>query len=53
MRRAVVLAAMTSGRLPPRQEGPMGVPPPPPGAGGGGPPPPPEGGAAGGALEAP
>jgi hypothetical protein len=53
MRRAVVLAAMTSGRLPPGQGGPADVPPPPPGAGGGGPPPPPEGGAAGGALEAP
>jgi hypothetical protein len=53
VRRAAVLAAMTSGRLPPGQEGPAGVPPPPPGAGGGGPPPPPEGGAAGGAIEAP
>jgi hypothetical protein len=48
-----VLAAMTSGRLPPGQEGPTGAPPLPPGAGRGGPPPPPEGGAAGGALEAP
>jgi hypothetical protein len=53
VRRAAVLAAMTSGRLPPGQGGPADVPPPPPGAGGGGPPPPPEGGAAGGALEAP
>jgi hypothetical protein len=53
MRRAAVLAAMTSGRLPPGQGGPADVPPPPPGAGRGGPPPPPEGGAAGGALEAP
>jgi hypothetical protein len=53
MRRAAVLAAMTSGRLPPGQGGPADAPPPPPGAGGGGPPPPPEGGAAGGALEAP
>ena len=53
MRRAAVLVAMTSGRLPPRQGGPVDVPPPPPGAGRGGPPPPPEGGAAGGALEAP
>jgi hypothetical protein len=53
MRRAAVLAAMTSGRLPPGQGGPADVPPPPPGAGRGGPPPPPEGGATGGALEAP
>jgi hypothetical protein len=53
MRQVAVLAAMTSGRLPPGQGGPVDVPPPPPGAGGGGPPPPPEGGAAGGALEAP
>jgi hypothetical protein len=53
MRRAAVLAAMTSGRLPPGQGDPADVPPPPPGAGRGGPPPPPEGGAAGGALEAP
>jgi hypothetical protein len=53
VRRAAVLAAMTSGRLPPGQEGPVGAPPPSPGAGGGGPPPPPEGGAAGGAIEAP
>jgi hypothetical protein len=53
MRRAAVLAAMTSGRLPPGQEGPAGVPPPPPGAGRGGPPPPPEGGAVGGAIEPP
>jgi hypothetical protein len=53
MRRAAVLAAMTSGRLPPGQGGPADVPPPPPGVGRGGPPPPPEGGAAGGALEAP
>jgi hypothetical protein len=53
LRRAAVLAAMTSGRLPPGQGGPADVPPPPPGAGRGGPPPPPEGGAAGGALEAP
>jgi hypothetical protein len=52
VRRAAVLAAMTSGRLPPGQEGPMGGPPP-PGVGGGGPPPPPEGGAGGGAIEAP
>jgi hypothetical protein len=52
VRRAAVLAAMTSGRLPPGQEGPVGGPPP-PGAGGGGPPPPPEGGAGGGAIEAP
>ena len=53
LRRVAVATAMTSGRLPPGQGGPAGVPPPPPGAGGGGPPPPPEGGAAGGALEAP
>jgi hypothetical protein len=53
VRRAAVADAMTSGRLPPGQEGPTGVPPPPAGAGGGGPPPPPEGGVAGGALEAP
>jgi hypothetical protein len=53
VRRAAVLAAMTSGCLPPGQEGPVGGPPPPPGAGGGGPPPPPEGGAGGGAIEAP
>jgi hypothetical protein len=53
MRQAAVLAAMTSGRLPPGQGGPADVPPPPPGAGGGGPPPPPEGGESGGALEAP
>jgi hypothetical protein len=53
VRRAAVLAAMTSGRLSPGQEGPAGVPPPPPGVGGGGPPLPPEGGAAGGAIEAP
>jgi hypothetical protein len=53
MRRVAVLAAMASGRLPPGQGDPAGVPPPPPGAGRGGPPPPPEGGAAGGALEAP
>jgi hypothetical protein len=54
VRRAVVLAAMTSGRLPPGQEGPMQVrPPPPPGAGGGGPPPPPEGGVARGVIKAP
>jgi hypothetical protein len=53
VRRAAVLAAMTSGRLPPGQEGPMGGPPPSPGVGGGGPPPPPEGGAGGGAIEAP
>ena len=53
MQRAAVLAAMTSGRLPPGQGGPADVPPPPPGVGRGGPPPPPEGGAAGGALEAP
>jgi hypothetical protein len=48
-----MLATMTSGCLPPGQEGPTGVPPPPLGASGGGPPPPPEGGAAGGAIEAP
>ena len=53
MWQAAVLAAMTSGCLPPGQGGPVDVPPPPPGASGGGPPPPPEGGAAGGALEAP
>jgi hypothetical protein len=53
MRRAAVLAAMTSGCLPPGQGGPADVPPPPPGEGRGGPRPPPEGGAAGGALEAP
>jgi hypothetical protein len=53
MRRAAVLAAMTSGRLLPGQEGPAGAPPPSLGAGRGGPPPPPEGGAAGGAIEAP
>ena len=53
MRRAAVLATMTSGRLSPRQGGPADVPPPPPGAGGGGPPLPPKGGATGGALEAP
>jgi hypothetical protein len=53
VRRAAVAAAMTSGRLPPGQEGLAGAPPPPAGAGRGGPPPPPEGGAAGGALEAP
>jgi hypothetical protein len=52
VRRAVVLAAMTSGRLLPGQEGPMGGPPL-PGAGGGGPPPPPKGGVGGGAIEAP
>jgi hypothetical protein len=52
VRRAAVLAAMTSGRLPSGQEGPVGGPPP-PGAGSGGPPPPPEGGAGGGAIEAP
>jgi hypothetical protein len=51
VRRAAMLAVMTSGRLPPGQEGPMGGPPP-PGVGGGGPPPP-EGGAGGGAIEAP
>ena len=53
VRRAAVAAAMTSGRLPPGQEGPAGAPPPPPGAGGEGPLPPPEGGEAEGALEAP
>jgi hypothetical protein len=53
MRRAAVLVAMTSGRLPSGQGGPADVPPPPPRAGRGGPPPPPEGGAARGALEAP
>jgi hypothetical protein len=52
VRRATVLAAMTSGRLSLGQESPVGGPPP-PGAGGGGPPPPPEGGAGGGAIEAP
>ena len=51
VRQAAVLAAMTSGRLSPGQEGPVGGPPP-PGAGGGRPPPP-EGGASGGAIEAP
>jgi hypothetical protein len=40
MRRATVLATMTSGHLPSGQGGPADVPPPPPGAGGGGPPPP-------------
>jgi hypothetical protein len=53
VRRAAVLAAMTSGCLPPGQGGPADVPPPPPGVGGGGPPPPPKGGVAGGAIEAP
>jgi hypothetical protein len=53
LRRTAVLAAMTSGRLPPGQGGLADDPPPPPGVGRGGPPPPPEGGAAGGALEAP
>jgi hypothetical protein len=53
VRRAAVLAAMTSGCLPLGQEGLVGVPTPPPGAGGGGPPPPPEGGAGGGVIEAP
>jgi hypothetical protein len=52
VRRAAVLAAMTSGRLLLGQEGPMGGPPL-PGAGGGGPPPPPKGGVGGGAIEAP
>ena len=52
LRRAAVLAAMTSGRLPPGQGGLADDPPPPPGAGRGGPPPP-EGGATGGALGAP
>jgi hypothetical protein len=52
MRRAAVVAAMTSRRLPPGQKGPVEGGPPPPGAGVGGPPPP-EGGAGGGALEAP
>jgi hypothetical protein len=51
VRRAAVLVAMTSGCLPPGQEGPVGGPPP-PGASGGGPRPP-EGGAGGGAIEAP
>jgi hypothetical protein len=46
-----VLSTMTSGHMPPGQEGPVGGPPP-PGVGGGGPPPP-EGGAGGGAIEAP
>jgi hypothetical protein len=53
VRRATVLAAMTSGCLPLGQEGPASVPRPPPGAGGGRPPPPPEGGAAGVTIEAP
>jgi hypothetical protein len=53
LRWTAVLAAMTSGRLPPGQGGLEDDPPPPPGEGSGGPPPPPEGGAAGGALEAP
>jgi hypothetical protein len=53
VQRAVVLAAMTSGCLPPRQEGPVGVRPPPPGVGGGGSPPPPKGGSGGGAIEEP
>ena len=53
LRRTAVLAAMTSGRLPPGQGGLADDPPPLPGVGRGGPPPPPEGGAAGGALEAP
>jgi hypothetical protein len=53
VRRETVAAAMTSGCLPPGQEGPTGAPPPLAGAGGEGPPPPLEGGAAGGALEAP
>jgi hypothetical protein len=52
VRQAVVLVAMTSGCLPPGQEGPVGGRPPPPEAGGGGSPPP-EGGAGGGAIEAP
>jgi hypothetical protein len=52
VRRAVVVFALTTGRLPPGQEGPIGGGPPPPGAGGGGLPSP-EGGAGGGALEAP
>ena len=52
VRRAAVLAAMTSGCLPLGQEGLVGGPPL-PGEGGGGPPPPPEGGAGGGAIEAP
>jgi hypothetical protein len=47
-----VVAAMTSGRLPPGQEGPVGGGPPLPGAGGDRPPLP-EGGVGGGALEAP
>jgi hypothetical protein len=51
VRWAAVLAAMTIGRLPLGQEGPVGGPPP-PGVGGGGPPPP-EGGVGGGAIEAP
>jgi hypothetical protein len=42
MRRAAVLATMTSGHLPLGQEGAVVVPPPPP-----------EGGAGGGAIEAP
>jgi hypothetical protein len=53
VRRAFVFATMTSGCLPPGQEGPVNVPPPPPGAGGGGPPPPPKGGVVRGAIEAP
>jgi hypothetical protein len=46
-----VLAAMTSGRLPPGQKGPVGGPPPPEAGGGGLPLP--EGGVGGGAIEAP
>ena len=53
MRRAAVLAAMTSGCLPPGQEGPAGAPPPPPGASRGGSPHPLERGVAGSAIEAP
>jgi hypothetical protein len=50
MRREAMLAAMTSGCLPPGKEGSADAPPPLPGAGRGGPPPPPEGGAVGGAV---
>jgi hypothetical protein len=53
VRREAVLAAMTSGCLPPEKEGHVGGPPPPHGVGGGGTPPPLEGGSGGGAIEAP
>jgi hypothetical protein len=52
VRRAAVVVAMTSGRLLPGQEGPIGGGTPPPKAGSGGPPPP-KGGAGGGVMEAP